>query len=219
MTEIKNNQHKYVPQQLRAHPFYFYKFPIYVVFLTIIYWLVICPVVYWILLSNFQYALAWSLPFFILSLTIYLILIGILMCIWRCKNRRKYEDIEKCTERSNSFGTRNCTRVHQEKKIISLRPQRSSKKKTSCQCNKNSCTECSNRSPTIPIEEQISNGEEIIDMKDSVDMPQNFVTQNEEREYFVANVVSPKVCVSEVFLFVNDTQPEEKPLEVIVEKK
>lgn len=216
MTEIKNlHKHEYVPNKLRAHPFYFYQLPIYVIFLTIMYWIVLCPLGYWILFTNLEYTLAWAVPYFIISLTIYLVILGILICIWRCKRQRNYEEEEKCRNREYSFYLGKCNKIHEERHFVPLRPQ-SSKKTPTCCCNQNSCDYCSKIKRSFPM--QITISDETPDAIHSADTPQT-ATSFEECEYFIANVSSPKVCTTEMFLFVEDSKPQDKSVEVIVPKE
>lgn len=205
--EVNKNciKHKYVPNKLRAHPLYFYQLPIYVVFLTIMYWIVFCPIVYYILYINLDYNSGWAVPFFILSLTLYLLIIVILLCIWRCKRQKKYEDKE--TYRTNSIYLAKCTKIHTERQFLPLRPR------NTCCCEQSDCT-CSKMKYKKPSMIAIF-PEKTPDINYSHFTPQS-ASPLQECEYFIANVSSPTNCTSEMFLFIQDEKPQAKALEVTI---
>lgn len=204
MVEFKCSESQYEPHKLRAHPLYFYKFPVYVVFLTIIYWLVLCPLVYGILVIKLEHLLVWMVPFFILSLILYLIFICILLCIWRCKYHDKENYSIYFKNRENSIYLVKPTKSRKENQFIPLCPQKSSKKEFSCSCKKNNCRYCSvSKTSKLTIL-----SEKLPTMDQSVVMHQ---TPYEECEYFIANVPSPTICTSEVYLYVEDCKPQPQP--------
>lgn len=217
MVEFTNVQkHKYVPHKIRAHPFYFYQLPVYVVFLSIMYWIVFCPVLYWIIFINVGHSSAWSVPFFISSITLYLVIIGIFLCIWRCKGHNKYKQENEYQNRNDSMYLGASNKVNEEKVFISLRPQRSSKDST-CSCNQNNCSKCSmNRKPKTVREMAVLQPSS---KNESAGKNPKSTSINEECEYFIAHVHSPVLCKTEMFLFVDDSKDEQKPFEVRVSKE
>lgn len=151
------------------------------------------------------------MPFFILSLSLYLILLGILLCIWRCRSQPPY--IQTYIEGDN---LRNCTKVHNETYFVPLQPKSSTKKELPCSCNKNNCTFCLQKDSKSP--KYIILNQNTFEIDQCNVMPQSG-TPTEEHEYFIGNVSAPKVCMSEVFLFVEDVKPQEQPVEISVIKE
>lgn len=207
----KKNRHEYVPNKLRAHPFYFYQLPVYVLFISMMYWLVVCPLAYYILFINFKDTPSLVVPFFIISLTLYLIVLGILLCIWRCRSRKTIEKTN--TERCDLIYMRKCTKIHKEKQFIPLKSNTSTKKGSQCSCNKNNCSFCSKKEGKT-LKKLLLN-ENTFEVNKFV-VKQQSGSPTEEREYFIANVSSPKVCTSEVFLFIEESQPQAESTEVSI---
>lgn len=210
MVEFKmKNKNQYKANKLRAHPFYFYKFPIYVAFLSILYWIVLCPILYSLLVQRVERLSTLSIPFFIMFLTLYLILILILLCIWRCKCQNEGNIglgiHENMINLENSIYPTLRKKPYTDKNFISLQPLKSSNNTTGCSCQRNNCRQCSTKSE--PLKLCIIN-ENIPSMDESIVMHQ---TPSQDCEYFIANVSSPKMCTSEVFLYVEDNMPQPSP--------
>lgn len=220
MTKIQcNNQ--YVPDKIRAHPFYFYELPVYLTFFTIIYWVVVCPLLYSQILFYADYGIDWVVPFFILSLTFYVIIICIFLCIWRCKRRRKGDANEgELQSRIESFKLPMPTKKQKNQYLFPLKKQKSSKKK-GCSCNQIDCNMCSavkynfidvlpqNKIYEIQKPSTVQENQYFMADVPKSDSPENC-------EYFMANIPSPNTCVSEVFLFVGDTTSKQESIQAIV---
>lgn len=210
------NQHEYVPNKLRARPLYFYQLPVYVLFISMMYWLVVCPLAYYFFFRTFEHTPSLVVPFFIFSLTLYLIVLGILLCIWRCRNDNTIVDANK--NKDGLIYTKICTKIHKDKLFVPLQPKSSTiyNKDSKCSCNKNNCSFCWKKEDKTP--KKLLLNENTFETDNCV-VKQQCSSPTEEREYFIANVSSPKVCTSEVFLFVEESKPQEEFVEVSIIKE
>lgn len=97
-TKVKQKYEKvYVPHQIRSHPFYFIGFPLLTVLITMFFWLILCPLVF-AKCSTMAYSnRLWPVYFWVTAFIVYLIILALLICYWRCFGKKDKQLIYEIT--------------------------------------------------------------------------------------------------------------------------
>lgn len=84
----------YVPHLYRSHPFYFIGLPLYLTLTTIFYWMIWVPLCYSIMCAKLEGQISgWAVPFFMLALTGYILILAAYIYQWKSKQKYEKNDV------------------------------------------------------------------------------------------------------------------------------
>lgn len=93
-TKVKQKYEKvYVPHRIRSHPFYFIAFPLVTVLTTMFFWLIFCPLLFAKCLTMAFSDALWPVYFWVTAFIVYLIILALLLCYWRCTPKKKKQAV------------------------------------------------------------------------------------------------------------------------------